>query len=684
VFLRPGRALVPAAITGALINAALIWLQEKRSAEAPTAKARVQTMGWMLSGFGRRSGRTRVAGGLVLLLIALAAPQAATAAPGDLDPSFDVDGRVTTSSGFDSSGGAALDPSGKVVVGGHALTETGGFDLGALRYNPDGSLDTSFSDDGVQTTAIADAVVSASGVALQTDGRVVVAGVSSSTTCDNFEACIVLVRYDSDGSLDTTFSGDGTQITALPTTNSTWGSNSTIDLALQDDGKIVAVTGFTNSWCSLGCGHNFTVARFNADGSLDTSFSGDGVQTTDLGGESDHASAVAIQSDGKILVAGQRISPTGDVRDFAVARLNNNGDLDSTFSGDGWATVDTGGLDDIPADLTVQADGRIIVAGGNSLDGDGDFALARLTVAGSLDSTFSGDGKLTTDFGSDSDFAYSVGVQPNGKIVVGGTGAKAGIPSDRSLAVARYTTAGNLDVGFSGDGRQTTDFGDERAAASAVLVQPDAKLLVAGSTCTDGQCDTALARYVGGEGVPDTIPPHTTITSGPTGAISTQTPVFGFSSSEDGSTFECRVGGGPFTTCTSPYTATALGEGSHVFEVRAIDASGNVDSTPAARSFTVDLPDAPSPQPPAGGGDPPTPTPPTPVAPVPTPSPSTPSAACRSATQKQARQVRAVRSLKRKLKQASSRRGKRSYRRKLGKAKRGLRKSKQVVRVRCP
>jgi hypothetical protein len=99
----------------------------------------------------------------------------------------------------------------------------------------------------------------------------------------------------------------------------------------------------------------------------------------------------------------------------------------------------------------------------------------------------------------------------------------------------------------------------------------------------------------------DTTPPNTTITSGPSGVIATSTPSFAFTSSEPGSTFQCRIDAGAFASCSSPFTASTLSEGPHVFEVRAIDSSGNVDPTPAAASFTVDLPDGPPPTPPSGG-----------------------------------------------------------------------------------
>src|SRR4051812_27547114 len=178
---------------------------------------------------------------------------------------------------------------------------------------------------------------------------------------------------------------------------------------------------------------------FTAPGDLDVSFSGDGRQTTDFGG-SDLAAAVAVQADGKIVVAG---SSDGN---FALARYGVDGALDPSFSGDGLVTTDLGGTDDGQG-VAIQADGRIVVAGASG----GDFALARYTTGGGLDPSFSGDGRQTTDFGA-ADGATSVAIQSDGRIVLGGG-------SGGGFALARYDAAGELDASFSGDGRQTTGLG---------------------------------------------------------------------------------------------------------------------------------------------------------------------------------------------------------------------------------
>ncbi len=176
----------------------------------------------------------------------------------------------------------------------------------------------------------------------------------------------------------------------------------------------------------------FSVAFATAPGDLDVTFSVDGKQTTDFGG-SDLASAVAVQADGKLVVAG---SSDGN---FALARYAVDGALDPSFSGDGLVTTDLGGTDDGQG-VVIQTDGKIVVAGGS----EENFALARYTTGGGLDPSFSGDGVQTTDFGLE-DRATAVALQADGRIVVGG------IAGD-DFALARYTTGGTLDPSFSGDG----------------------------------------------------------------------------------------------------------------------------------------------------------------------------------------------------------------------------------------
>ena len=255
-------------------------------------------------------------------------------------------------------------------------------------------------------------------------------------------------------------------------------------MALQADGKIVVV----GSACSMNACGDFALARYNPNGSLDTSFSGDGKQTTKLG----VTTGVAIQGDGKIIAVGYG-GPGFD--DFALARYNPNGTLDASFSGDGKELTDFGGSD--AANAVALQGGKIVLAGTGSLGGTGgqNFAVARYKPNGSLDATFSGDGKQTTDFGS-GDAANAVALQADGKIVAAGRGAGGG-----DFALARYRANGSLDSTFSGDGEQTTNFGfpTQFDGASGVALQGDGKIVAVGVGTGASQTDDfALARYLGG------------------------------------------------------------------------------------------------------------------------------------------------------------------------------------------
>ncbi len=227
-------------------------------------------------------------------------------------------------------------------------------------------------------------------------------------------------------------------------------------LAIQPNGKIVVAGQAYNP--NTG-NTDFALARYNSNGSLDNSFDGDGKLTTDFFGSDDYASSLAIQPNGKIVVAGQTYNPNTFNSDFALARYNSNGTLDNSFDGDGKLTgFYLAGNTKFTA-IALQTDGKIVVAGQayNPNTGNYDFALARYNSNGSLDNSFDGDGKLTTDFNGYDDYATSLAIQTNGKIVVAGQ-AHNNNTGYSDFALARYNSNGTLDNSFDGDGKLTTDF----------------------------------------------------------------------------------------------------------------------------------------------------------------------------------------------------------------------------------
>jgi uncharacterized delta-60 repeat protein len=448
--------------------------------------------------FRRRPGLTLVGAAALVLAIATLA---AAAVPGDLDPTFDGDGRVTTDfSEDDSAEAVAIQGDGKIVVAGSA----GGadpnfdprFDFAVARYNTDGSLDATFGGDGKVTTDFAQSDDRGLAVALQADGKIVVAGQAFVSDVDD-DRDFALARYNTDGSLDATFGGGAGKLT----TDLGLGEfDAALAVAIQGDGKIVAAGYVTKNFFDPAYPSDFAVARFNADGSADLDFGTGGNVITDFDGEADTAHGVVIQGDGKIVAAGESSSTTcrpsanQGCDDFAVARYNTDGSLDPTFDGDGKVTTGIG-INDGARAVAIQGDGKIVAAGQSFSTNFEfvEFALARYNTNGSLDTTFDGDGKVTTRFGRTYK-AEAVAIQGDGKIVGAGVTCDSDEFATCDFALARYRADGSPDTTFGGgDGKVTTDFGG--SAARGIALRGDRRLVAVGcSSCSDDS-DFAVARY---------------------------------------------------------------------------------------------------------------------------------------------------------------------------------------------
>jgi uncharacterized delta-60 repeat protein/uncharacterized repeat protein (TIGR01451 family) len=421
---------------------------------------------------------------LILTLALTTASQAD--GPGDLDPSFDSDGKVTTDfDKLDNGNAIAIQSDGKIVVAG---TTNLGTDFALARYNNDGSLDTSFGSNGKVTTDFG-TNDTGEAVIIQLDSKIIVAGYSGLS--DNYD--FALARYNSDGTLDPSFGTSGKVVTNF--TTRPWGDSDDVAKAvvIQPDGKIVvAGTSSDKSFTS----YDFALARYDSDGSLDTSFGTGGKVTTDLGSilgtVYDYGQAAVLQSDGKIIVAGYS-EYSGDA-DFAVARYNQDGSLDTSFGTNGVVTTNFEYFDQGNA-TAIQSDGRIIVAGSNHYGTD--FALVRYNSNGSLDTSFGSNGKVTTDFGS-YDASMAIAIQPNDKIIaVGYTGT-----SEADFALARYSSDGTLDPSFGTSGKVTTSFVaypwfNSLDIGKGVGIQHDGKIVVAGYSGAGTDHDFAVARYLG-------------------------------------------------------------------------------------------------------------------------------------------------------------------------------------------
>ena len=431
---------------------------------------------------------------LVLALTVLAVP--ALAADGDLDLNFGIGGRVTTdfAGARDWAVALALQSDGKIVAAGGTGRglSTSTTDFAISRYNSDGSLDATFGFGGKVTTDFSGLDDSVYALAIQSDGRIVAAGVANygnrptvrpippelqGSGSDDFG----LVRYNTDGSLDITF-GNGGKVTTDFSGRVDWA----YALAIQSDGKIVVagaayVDGLVRD--------DFALARYNRDGSPDTTFGTNGRVTTDLCGSTDRARTLVLQSDGKIVVAGEVYLSNPPVS--ALARYNSDGSLDLTFGVAGKILKRHG--TSVGA-LAIQSDGKIVAAGWAVLPDDwfGKFGLARYNQDGSPDTTFGNGGEVVTDPSDDglSGVATTVAILPDEKILLVGEA----YVGDFGFGLVRYNPDGSLDTTFGTKGIVTTKFASS-ASASASAIQSDGKIIAAGSTGGPGFSDFALARY---------------------------------------------------------------------------------------------------------------------------------------------------------------------------------------------
>lgn len=408
---------------------------------------------------------------------------------GALDPALAGTGKVAVPvlSGTDQASAVAVQPDQGIVLAGFSVQ--GGKDvLAVARLLPSGAPDPGFAGDGTVTTALGTLEDRARAVAVQpADGAIVVAGYS--LTASNRD--LALARYGSGGTLDPTFSGDGVLVLGVGT-----GDDEAAALAIQPDGKIVVV-----GYAADGSQHDLLIARFLDDGTPDPSFNGTGRRRVSFGAGNAFGTAVALQADGKILAAGY--ARVGTVFHFAVARVDENGLLDPMLDGDGLLTTAIGSTSQANA-IAADATGRFVVAGFARIAGNDDMALARYDGAGALDVNFGG-GVVTLPVGTGPDAAAAVAVQSDGKIVLAGT-ARSG--NDDEVAVARWLLddCGNgiVDVGEACDGGALID-GDCCSSACTILpaaasCRPSADACDIADFCDGASATCPDARLPDGDG----------------------------------------------------------------------------------------------------------------------------------------------------------------------------------------
>jgi uncharacterized delta-60 repeat protein len=491
-----------------------------------------------------------------------------------LDTTFGDGGSVLISGLIDPTPTAvAVQSGGKIVVLGESplpvsypghprlrrppLTE-----FAVTRLNPDGSPDPSFGDNGRVTTDFPqiadDDFVGNNAVAVQPDGKVLVAGrvsfpdfylVGDQTVLPP-DSRFAVVRYNADGSLDATFGDAGRTLIDFHPLFSDIYDVDVVRMAVDGRGRILVAGALDIDYVGVArldsdgsldasfgdggekildpqstfiAGHvtgiavdgrngilvtsGYAVARLLDDGSLDSTFGVGG--KTILNGPSNSFVPlwVSVDPQGRIVLAGESYQPGTSSFDFAVARLDDHGNPDTTFGTNGRAHFDFSlGVGPLPRGFCIDTRGRIVMVGYTILgDVTGDnhdnfaFAVARLDENGTLDTTFGdhGNGRETIEFGPQDDGAEAVAVQPDGKIVVAGTSYQSQAGTGYDFAVARLEDDGTLDQSFGDGGRALTDFGPDDGAVG-VAIQPDGKIVVAGMTSQPGTgLDFAVARYLG-------------------------------------------------------------------------------------------------------------------------------------------------------------------------------------------
>ncbi|RPJ23986.1 MAG: hypothetical protein EHM33_19275 [Chloroflexi bacterium] len=414
----------------------------------------------------------------VLILVAtLIVSTSALAAGGTLDPTFGTNGVVVTDLGGSSDTGIniVLQPDGKIIMVGTTNYPSFGTSI-ITRYNPNGTLDTTFGASGKLT-----ADIRGSRVVLQTDGKLIVGG--------SLHGDFGLARYTNNGTLDTTFGTNGVATAGVDNDNF---SISFRDLAIQPDGKIVVV----GTMETTGNQSFYIIARFNENGVLDEDFRVKILDNSEFpGGMISECEAVALQSDGRIILSGDMIPYDGE-DSITLARFATGPDpwLDPTFGTNGHGTVVTplANFRHGWGALAIQADDKIVIAGTvteSYSNLNENLVLARYTSNGALDITLAGSGIVITDLGQN-EVGNDLAIQSDGKILVAG---KSYNETSSDFLLVRYNSNGSLDTSFGDAGKVISDFGGSADAAWGMALQPDGKILAAGAK--DG--DAVLARYGG-------------------------------------------------------------------------------------------------------------------------------------------------------------------------------------------
>ncbi len=403
---------------------------------------------------------------------------------GDLDLTFGSGGTVLSQLIGNSSEyitKVVIQNDGKIIAIGNGREDypSDNFYNFIMRYNSDGTLDNSFSSDGIIQSEPSLISITLNDAIIDVNGKILVLGNGGSGSWKLF-------RYNNDGSLDTSFDNDGI-LEIFPPSSVVVSGGTPLSLALNANGKIVIAGNVLN--LNDNGNQDTIILQLNTDGSFDNTFGTGGFSTMDFSGSYDYANDVAIQADGKIVVVGQ--GATGKVQ---IVRYNSNGTLDASFGANGKLAVENGIFAN-GANVAIQADGKIVIGGQGSIGDYSKLGIIRLNIDGTLDSTFDGDGKVTISLGAQYDYvenSHTMALQADGKILLAGR-------SDldySKMYIVRLLSNGSADTGFGITGISSISFNEGLHQPAALALQPDGSIILAGTASPMA----VIARFTGSSG----------------------------------------------------------------------------------------------------------------------------------------------------------------------------------------
>lgn len=407
-----------------------------------------------------------------ILVTVLATP--VHASPGQLDKFFSGDGKQTAFPNGGTSYAVVIDKQDRILVAGYTIAPK--TDLALARFLPNGKPDPDFGGGDGRVVTNLGGTDYGFDVALQADGKIVVAGQRDFNDHSQF----AVVRYGIRGVLDKSFSKDGMNFTDFG--KQYQAANAVV---IGANGNIL-LGGYTSNGSSM----RWALARYLPNGTLDPHFGNGGKVSTDVSPTVEQIDDLALIPGGKIVVAGE--AETSLTPRYAIGQYLSSGKLDRSFGHKGVNTVDVTKGGDAAYGLARQPDGKLILVGWVNRGGAGDWGIVRFGPKGLLDKTFGNGGTVVTSFGPDYDFAYGVAVQPNGKIVVVGRATR----DTTDFGVVRYKANGGLDLTFGGNGKVLTDFFSGDDTARGVAIQPNGKIVVAGVAGAGNKLRIAVARYL--------------------------------------------------------------------------------------------------------------------------------------------------------------------------------------------